>query len=331
MKLNLLPGYIRQAKRNRNALFLMVIFVLATLLAFGYWTISVKQQLAEAQNKDRELTPQAEEVVRIAASADQIYQDNAILFRNVELTWYITEHNKKYPRLYRKMASLLPSYMRLVSMSAGDIDVSKGAEPVWPGMSTSGATPTPPPQPQQPSPGPPQGGLTQQVAPQPTGASTCTVRMRAVLGNYAQYSDMMIALLRDRDFVLQVARSGFDQNQTGFEGLEGMGGPAAVGAGGLGGETSAGGRPAPPGWSTVDVVCQVRFNLVPPNPRNALMAAATGGGAGAASGFAGGAAPPSGMMPGPPGPGPTMAPGPGPTGPGPAAGPPKAGTAREDR
>jgi hypothetical protein len=341
MKLNLLPRYIRQAKRNRNALVLMIVMVIIVLCAAGYWTMSIKKQLSAARTRDAELTQDANEVVELAASADEVYADNALVFRNVELVWYITQHNKKYPELYRKVSRRLPSYVRLASINVDpqSITYSLGAQPPWPGMGGAAKTAEPAPTPQLPTAtgagqAGPEGGLVQQAQAPPSGQSTCLVRMQAVLGNYSQYSDVMIALVRglgaEDKFVLQVSREGFYQNRsTGLDEGYGFGGQMGPGgmpgempgfgepmvAGGMGGgfgQQAGGAQPPPANWSTVTIIAQVAYNLVAPNPLAALTAASQGTAAGAAAGFGGGeAAPgmPGGAGPGvgagaPPGPGP---------------------------
>jgi hypothetical protein len=329
MKLNLLPAYIRQAKRNRNAFVLMMVLVLATLLGFGYYSMSVKKQLAEAKEQDRRDTQTAKQVVDLAKSADTIYEQNAILFRNVELKWYIEQHNRKYPGLYRKIAQRLPSFVRLGAIGVtGTIDASKGAQPPWPGMGAkpTGRGPSPAPAPRGgpkpvagPGPAPPAGGggggsqILGQAASTSTGDSTVTVAMKARIANFAQYSDVMIALVRklnkDDDFVVQVSRAGFRQNpgSTDVAELQQLLGRAVAMS------------------VTVDITALVKYNLVPPNPYPALLAAAKGGG-GAAAGFgqqAAGGGPPTATGAG----GPTMpSPGGAPTGPaGPGSAPGAAG------
>lgn len=275
MKLNLLPAYIQQAKRNRSTLIVMSLIVLAVLGAMLYQQRDVKGKLADAKAEDARLTPLADEVVATAAKATEIYNANSILFRNVELTWYIGEHNKKYPALYRQVAGHLPSYVRIVSLSVdpASIGTAGGAQPVWPQLqTTAGAQPTQPAPGGPPAPGGGDPGLA--GGPQAAPAGQITVVMRAVLGNYQQYSDLMILLTRDKRFVQYISRAGFYQN---------------LGQQSGGGDT--GGRGAPPNWTTVDVVMRVNANVVAPNPMPALVDAAGAATSAAASSLGGGPGP----------------------------------------
>ncbi len=283
MKLNLLPGYIRQGKRNRTALLFMAAVTLVALLAFGSYSYNLKNELSTERGKTDGLTTDANAVVSKAAEADAIYQENSIVFRDMELAWYIEKHNEKYPELYRKVANRLPGYVRVLNMAATDNNGASGGTPAWPGMKgdqgMNQAVAAPPTQAvsQTPgAPGAPGGPGGSGAASGPSG--TVTVVMQAVLGNYAQYSDVMISLARRGDgFVKKVSREGFYQNRAGAD--------AGMGA------DNSGGRPAPPAWSTVVLRAEVEGNLVPPNPLAALVAAAGGGGTAPAGGAPGGAAP----------------------------------------
>lgn len=243
----------------------MTLLVAATLLGMLWQQKTVKGELADARTLSDELQPQADNVVAVAASANQIYADSAILFRNVELSWYINKHNTKYPVLYKSIAVRLPSYVRVLSLAVdpGSIVATAGAKPAWPGMKSN-------PQPQpggQPAPGGTPPGTLSDTGQQQADPSEVTVNMKCVLGNYSQYSDTMIALTRklnNKDFVTAVSRSGFFQNM----GQEG------------GGATDTGARPAPANWTTIDVVMRVKANLVVPNPVAALAEAAGGAVAG---------------------------------------------------
>ncbi|MCW5944019.1 MAG: hypothetical protein KIS66_17450 [Fimbriimonadaceae bacterium] len=121
MKLNLLPKTISEAKAGRAAIVFSILLFIILLGAGGALYAYSDQQLKQARDRVAALKPDYDRVVANARVAETKMADASQLYRNASLAEAMLAHNTKYPDLYDELFQYIPSYYRLISMSAAPI------------------------------------------------------------------------------------------------------------------------------------------------------------------------------------------------------------------
>ncbi|MFQ3586142.1 MAG: hypothetical protein SNJ74_08700 [Fimbriimonadaceae bacterium] len=123
MKLNLLPTYVGKEKATRVAWVLMALISIASIAVAVLLNVYSAGELAKARERNEELRPRAQAVVDEAAKADALLNgpDAQQLVKNILLADAMKAHNTVYADLYDEVRRYVPSFFRVISMSAQPI------------------------------------------------------------------------------------------------------------------------------------------------------------------------------------------------------------------
>jgi len=118
MKLNLLPQTVSTANKSRNAWIGSILIAIVGIAAGVGLTVISSQKLADAKAREAELRPQAASVVALAAQADEVIAKGSDIIRNSTLANDMIRNNVKYPDLYDKVLTRIPTFFRVTTLSA---------------------------------------------------------------------------------------------------------------------------------------------------------------------------------------------------------------------
>ncbi|MBS1706692.1 MAG: hypothetical protein JST40_12530 [Armatimonadetes bacterium] len=117
MKLNLLPTYVSKGAQSRTAAIFSILFFLLSIVGAVLMMTTSSARLAAAKSQVEELTPQHNQVLTLAKSAETEAAKGAPVQRNIDLTNAMLAQNTKYTTFYRMIARYIPSYLRVNRMS----------------------------------------------------------------------------------------------------------------------------------------------------------------------------------------------------------------------
>lgn len=118
MKLNLLPTYVGKEKAVRSAIFLSVIVAAVGIGAGVILITSSRKATRDARQQLEDSKAGAYAAAAEAKKADAIVQNARVLIGNTKLAEAMKAHNSDYIDLYDQVRRYIPSYFRVISMSA---------------------------------------------------------------------------------------------------------------------------------------------------------------------------------------------------------------------
>lgn len=129
MKLNLLPTYVGKEKATRVAWVLMALISIASIAVAVLLNVYSSGELAKARERNDDLRRRAQAVVDEAAKADALLagQDAQQVVKNILLADAMKAHNTVYADLYDEVRRYIPSFFRVISMSAQPLDAQNAS------------------------------------------------------------------------------------------------------------------------------------------------------------------------------------------------------------
>src|SRR5687768_10272598 len=118
MKLNLLPTYVSKEKQTKVAIVLSVLVALAGIGAAVYMIIMPGGKINDLRTAIDGEKQVYGVLVNQANQADQIIQQSQMVIRNINLANAMQAHNGDYPALYDEVTRYVPSFFRVISVSA---------------------------------------------------------------------------------------------------------------------------------------------------------------------------------------------------------------------
>ncbi len=118
MKLNLLPTYVSKEKSAKTALVFSVLVAAVAILGAVWMRVSSRQSLDDARAEASQHEQNAALAVRTSKEADAIIASARGIIVNMDLAQAMTKHNSAYSNLYDEVRRYVPSFFRVMSMTA---------------------------------------------------------------------------------------------------------------------------------------------------------------------------------------------------------------------
>jgi len=118
MKLNLLPTTVNREGRAKSAWFFSILLAVAGVASMLYMKTTSERFVKEQNARIDKTRQRVNQGVELNANTEKVITDHRGLVMNSKLATAMLAHSDKYPDLYNKVKSHIPSYFRLTGMSA---------------------------------------------------------------------------------------------------------------------------------------------------------------------------------------------------------------------
>ncbi len=120
MKLNLLPTHVSRGTSTRTALIFSILIVVVCALGALYLYQQAGKDLSDSQADIPQMRAKADEALQTSNAADELMNapSTTMLLRNTSLAQEMLKHSTRYPDIYDKVKSYVPTFYRVTSLVA---------------------------------------------------------------------------------------------------------------------------------------------------------------------------------------------------------------------